>query len=116
MPTLRKIAHALNAELEIRLRLKERLVEIPLSAHPKPSQLEVYRKIRNLFWDRGLVPADLDIHPQWVLKRVLTEGAIEQVRAAVPYYGFSLVAEVIKGRGIDPKTKSFWQIVLKGHD
>lgn len=114
LPTLRKIAHALNAELEIRLISREELVEFPLNSQGKPNHLEVYRKIRNLFWDRKLVPADLDNHPHWILRRILTEGYIDQVRAAVPYYGYSLVSDVIEGRGIDPKTKSFWQNILKG--
>lgn len=116
LPTLRKIAGSLDAELEIRLIPKESFDEPPLSSLPKPSCLQVYRKIRNLFWDRGLVPADLDLYPQWVLKRILTEGTIEQVREAVPYYGYSLVGDVIEGRGVDPKTKAFWKHVLEGHD
>lgn len=111
--TLRNIAEALDADLEIRFLPRKRISGDWLTSQRKPTRGYLYEKVTKLFWDRELAAEDLDIHPVWVLKRVLTAGTLEQVQLAVSYYGSERLTEVIQGRGIDEKTRSFWEIVLQ---
>jgi transcriptional regulator with XRE-family HTH domain len=107
--TLRRIAAALGAELEVRLRAAD-------SADTVKEPGELRTLLAPLFWDRRLSVADLRNSPLWVLGRVLTYGDLAQVQAARRFYGDDAVREAIGRRGIDPRTRNYWQLLLDtGH-
>ncbi len=116
--TLKKIAAALDCDLEIRFRPRHRQetgrgtgAEIPAV---KPSRDDLHESVHSLFWDRKISAADLDEYAVWALRRILTEGNLEQVRLATAYYGTERIAEVLRSRGLDEKTRSFWEHQLRG--
>jgi transcriptional regulator with XRE-family HTH domain len=103
--TLRKIATALGARLEVNFVEKERNTDTP-------ADLRIL--LTPLFWDRKLQSADLERFPDWVLERVLMFGNRDQVSAARRYFGDEAVARVAGRRGVDPKTSNYWNTVLEG--
>jgi len=114
LPTLKKIAEALNADIEIRLIARGMEILSDERIEDKPSRSRLLATIKGLFWDKILLVEDLDTYPLWILKRVLMEGNLEQVRACVAYYGLPFVREAVAERGVDPKTRVFWTAVLEG--
>jgi transcriptional regulator with XRE-family HTH domain len=108
MNTLRKIAAALGASLEVRL--------IP-SPELLPSAIQNPRRLLTLlaplFWDRELKKSELEIHGNWVLGRVLMFGTRAQVRAARSYYGDESIRLTIQRREIDSRTRNYWRLILE---
>lgn len=109
MNTLRKIAAALGARLEIRLVKEETTSRLEKAAPDK-----LVRILENLFWDKKLSVKDIRNFPGWVLSRVLMFGDIKQVGAARRYYGDTALKETLALKGIDGKTRNYWKLMLKG--
>jgi len=108
--TLRRIAAALGARLEIRL-----VPPATLSAPTRPpSRKPLLKVLAPLFWDRDLHESDLEGYPGWVLERVLTSGNREQVRAARSFFGDEAVGRAAERRGVDSRTRQYWRLVLDG--
>lgn len=105
--TLERIGRALGAGLEVRL--------VPGRTEPaaRPSREELVRAIAPLFWDAELRPEHLTAYPEWVLGRVLQFGALGQVRAARAFYGDEAIVAAMARRGIDARTRAFWESVLE---
>ncbi len=107
--TLRKIARALGARLEIsiiqekRTKPKKRL---------KPEQLIMI--LSPLFWDKKLTHSDLHDYPTWVLGRVLMFGEMRQVKAAREFFGNDLIEKAIALRVVDARTRNYWNMILHG--
>lgn len=108
LQTLRKIAAALDASLEVRL-----VPHRHSASSAQPSRAEVLTLLAPLFWDRKLQDPDLDDHPDWVLGRVLMFGSLLQVRAARRYYGDSGIRKAIRRREIDARTRNYWELILE---
>ena len=104
--TLRRIAAALGAQLEVRL-----LAQQDESGRPESRQF--MEQVTPLFWDRKLSEADLHAHPRWVLGRVLMYGDLEQARAARSFYGDAAVLDAVAQRGVDERTRAYWTKLLK---
>lgn len=103
--TLRRLARALDAHLEIRLE--------PRHDDDEPDSLEdLSARLAPLFWDVDLTPRHLVDHPQWVLRRVLEFGDIRQNRWARRFFGDEAVATAARHRGMDPRVRRFWEVVL----
>jgi len=109
LATLRKIADALGACLEV-------------SLSPMPSQARVSRRVQPghlvktlapLFWDTELVEEHLVQHSRWVLARVLSEGSLEQAALARRFYGDAAILEVVDHRSVDARTRNYWQTILE---
>jgi transcriptional regulator with XRE-family HTH domain len=110
--TLRRIAAALDARLEIRL-----LPATPESATARrPSQKTMATMLAPLFWERTLRESDFAAHVGWVLERVLTAGSREQVRAARAFFGDEAVRRAADRRGVDPRTRNYWRLILGRSD
>lgn len=115
LKTLRRIARALNADLEVRL------IPMPMEmGHPESvrqvSESSLLRAIADLFWDRDLTVHDLHDHPLWVFTRVLNEGDLEQVRTALAYFGPETLRRVLERRDLQPRARRFWLAVLERTD
>ena len=107
LETLRKIAAALGARLEITL------VSAPRAAAARRvSSKALVRQLAPLFWDRDLEESDLSRHSGWVLERVLTSGSHEQVRAARVFFGDEAVGRAAERRGVDARTRRYWHMIL----
>lgn len=107
--TLRKIASALGARLELRL------VEAKTPWRSRPTQPgRVVRVLAPLFWDHDLTESDLEGYPGWVLERVLTFGNPRQVGEAANYFGVGPILEAIERRGVDDRTRNYWRLILEG--
>ena len=106
--TLRRIATALDARLEIRL------VTAGSPAPPagRASAKALLRQLAPLFWDRDLRETDLSGHAGWVVERVLTSGSRAHVHAARAYFGDEAFRRALKRRGIDPRTRHYWRLML----
>ena len=104
--TLRRIATALDAHLDVRLVAAEsRIVG-------KPSPTVVVNQLGPLFWDKPLTADDLESHPLWVLSRVLMFGNSGQVRVARAFFGDGLIRDAAGRRGVDGRTRAYWSLVL----
>ena len=79
-----------------------------------PSARTAVAQLKRLFWDRALREEDLGRYPAWVLERVLMFGNWEQVSVARRFFGDAAVAEAVDRRGVDPRTRNFWGIMLQG--
>lgn len=105
--TLRKVAAALGARLDVRLVPAARVR--PGSA---PTATALRKLLAPLFWDRDLRASDLQRHAGWVLERVLTGGSSEQVRAARAFFGDDAVRRAVLRRGVDRRTRNYWGLIL----
>lgn len=108
MDTLRKIAVAVEARLEVRLVSDRR--DRPAAA--RPSWKSLRKLLAPLFWDADL--SDREEFPEWVLGRVLVFGNREQVAAARRYFGDEAIGRAVERRGIDVRTRNYWRLVLAG--
>ena len=106
--TLRRLAAALDARLEIRL------VPTRATAPRRPARGDLVRDWAPLFWNHRLRIRDLDRHPTFVLERVLTSGTLEQVRAARAFFGDDAIRKAVARRGVDARTREYWRLVLGG--
>ncbi len=106
--TLRRIAMALGAQLQIRLVAGEP------ATNEKPSAASLVAELTPLFWDKRLVADDFQCHPVWVLSRVLAFGNADQVRAARAFFGDGAILEAIDRRGVDARTRRYWNLLLGG--
>jgi transcriptional regulator with XRE-family HTH domain len=79
LPTLRRLAAALNCRLDIRL--------VPISVPTARGGPTGFPRLRRLFWDRPLVEDDLARHAAWVVGRVVEHGDLEDVRWLVAKLG-----------------------------
>jgi transcriptional regulator with XRE-family HTH domain len=107
LATLRRIAEALDARLEVR---------ILTARHPSGtgarSSRALVRLLKPLFWDKTLSESDLVRHRAWVLTRVLTAGDKDQVRAARAAFGDDAIRKAVERRGVDPRTRNYWRLIL----
>ena len=107
--TLRKVAAALGARLDVRLVPAPRVR--PRSA---PAAKMLLTTLAPLFWDRDLRASDLAGHAGWVLERVMTAGSREQVSAARAFYGDDALRSAVARRGVDRRTRNYWRLILGG--
>ncbi|MFW6084143.1 MAG: helix-turn-helix domain-containing protein [Gemmatimonadota bacterium] len=107
LPTLRRVAAALDADVEVRL------VRRSGPAGEKPTRERLIAILDPLFWDRDLLPSDLEDYPGWVLERVLVYGDRRQVDAARHYFGDEALAASLDRRGMDARTRNYWRLVLE---
>jgi transcriptional regulator with XRE-family HTH domain len=111
MITLRKIASALEMNLEVRLVNKE--IPPPIKKTGPSKLLPI---LDSLFWDKCVTAEDLEKYPAWVLCRTLMFGDLRQVRAALVYFGGDLLKETLELRTMDKKTRNFWRLMLKENE
>lgn len=108
LDTLRRIGAALGARAEVRL--------VAAPSRPavarRPSGKAMVKRLAPLFWDRDLRDSDLAQYPGWVLERVLTHGTRTQVRAARAFFGDEAVRRAAERRGVDPRTRHYWRLIL----
>jgi len=104
--TLRRLARALDADLEIRLTPRQ-------AVEPPADSGEMAARFAPLFWDVDLVAQHLLDHPQWVLRRVLQYGDLQQNRLARRFFGDEAVAEAAHHRSLDPRVRRYWEVVLQ---
>lgn len=105
--TLRRIAAALGAHLEVRL-----VADDTRQVIVRPGKRELLKLLTPLFWDKRLTSADLTEHARWVLVRVLMYGNLDQMRAMRRFYGDDLIRDAIAQRGIDSRTRGYWDTIL----
>jgi transcriptional regulator with XRE-family HTH domain len=109
--TLKRIGAALGARVEVAL------VPGKDSLPHEPARLDdasLVELLTPLFWDRALEKNDLLQYSEWVLERVLMFGNRKQVAASRTWFGDALVVRAAKRRGVDPRTRNYWSVVLKG--
>lgn len=104
--TLRRIATALGAYLDVRLIAGES------PETEKPGAASLVDKIGPLFWDKQITVDDLTSFPLWVLCRVLAFGNADQMRSARSYFGDALIRDAVRQRGMDARTRAYWNLVL----
>jgi transcriptional regulator with XRE-family HTH domain len=107
MKTLRKIAAALGARLEVKLVKEETAQRMEETAPGK-----LVRILEGLFWDKKLTVKELEDYPEWVLSRVLMFGDFKQVGAARRYFGDKVLKGTLAMKGIDEKTRNYWKLML----
>ena len=105
--TLRRIAAALGAGLEIRFILPSRE-----QRDRRPAAVKLVRVLAPLFWDLKLDVSHVTGNPRWVLGRVLMFGTPTQVRAARSFYGDGAIRDAVRQRGIDARTRNYWNLML----
>ena len=110
LATLRKIASALGARLDVKLVSESMPGGEPAGRSPG----RLLKLISPLFWDSKLQLPDLGQYPDWVLERVLMFGNWRQAVAARQFYGDAAVIRATERRGVDARTRNFWSTLLKG--
>lgn len=108
LATLRKIATAVGARLEVRLVPRTETANV----EPRLPWKSLATLLSPLFWDVDL--GDRQEHPDWVLGRVLAFGNREQVAAARSYYGDEAIRRAVERRGMDVRTRNYWTLILAG--
>ena len=108
LATLRKVADALGARLDVRLLPRSR----PRGGR-RPSRARLASLLAPLFWDRRLRGSDLDDYPDWAVARVLMYGTRKQVEGVRSYYGKQVLRRALRRREIDPRTRNYWTHVLE---
>jgi transcriptional regulator with XRE-family HTH domain len=106
--TLRKLAAALDCELELRFKPKKR------RSVPRVGTAELVSRLGRLFWDSKLTVEKAHQHPGWVVERVLEVGNLEDVellREAMGREAFLKAVASVAER-LSAKTRSFWQQIL----
>ena len=104
--TLRRLAEALDAQLEICLEPRAD------GDDPRDARALVER-IAVLFWDVELEPRHLAENPQWVLRRVLEFGDLQQNRWVRRHFGDEAIAVAARHRSTSPRVRRFWSLVLQ---
>jgi len=105
--TLRRIAAALGAHLEVRL-----VADDTRQVIVRPGKRELLKLLTSLFWDKRLTSTDLTEHARWVLGRVLMYGNLDQMRATRRFYGDDFIRDAIAQRGVDSRTRRYWETIL----
>lgn len=104
--TLQKLAAALGCTLDLRLspsRPADRAIP------PRDTR----DRLRRIFWDRRLRKADLERFPEWVTRRVLEVGNLDDVRALRAHYGRERFLEIVGRIQFGSKrTRIFWERML----
>jgi transcriptional regulator with XRE-family HTH domain len=111
LSTLRRIADALDADLMIRLKPRDRGLS-GRDGTRRPTPRAFMREVGNLFWDVDLREHHLDEPRNWVITRIMNEGRLPQVRAALAYFGFDHLDEVLERRDLSPRARSFLRALL----
>jgi transcriptional regulator with XRE-family HTH domain len=109
--TLRRIATALDAHLEVIL--------VPKASEgdsTPPTEDELLKLISPLFWDHDLEADHIRSNPAWVINRVLMQGDMIQARALRQFFGDERIREAIRARGVDGRTRTYWQAILDEED
>lgn len=105
--TLRKLAVALNCNLEIAL------APMDLRKPPACSTEEVAKQIGRLFWDHPLSPDDLKTYPVWVVERVLEYGTLADVEMLREQMGRqTFLVTAASAQRLSPRTANFWRQML----
>ena len=110
--TLKRIAEALDADLEIRLNPRVR-AHLPDRSGNRPAERDFLERIRNLFWDADLTESHLTGNTAWILTRILNEGSLPQMRDALAYFGPTPFSGVLARRGLSVRARSFLTAFLK---
>ncbi len=106
--TLRKLAMALGCRLSIEF------VPSEVSNSAEIIESEVIDGLKRLFWDSDFNSEILSKHPVWAVERVLDSGQLEDVHALQILMGRDMFLEsVLKTTRLSPKTKVFWNNILK---
>lgn len=74
---------------------------------------EMVARLGRLFWDSKLIVEDFDLHPVWVVERVLEFGKLEDIdllRAAMGRDKF--LKAVASAERLSPQTRSLWKQIL----
>ena len=102
----RAVIKALGASLEVRL-VDRASPTTPISA------AALVERLTPLFWDARLSVELLDVHPEWVLGRVLTLGEPAHVAAARQFFGDDAIRRAIRRRDVDARTRNYWKVLLE---
>jgi transcriptional regulator with XRE-family HTH domain len=110
LTTLRKIAFALGARIDVRL------VPARRGGPPsrRPSRRRLVKSLSPLFWDKDLVERDLEEYQGWVISRVLVFGNGKQAAGVRRYFGDEAILGALGRRDIDARTRNYWNQILGG--
>ena len=109
--TLRRLATALGAELEIRLEQVSCSGNGLEDGNP-PTAESVFEAVAPLFWDVDLIGDHVERHRQWILRRVLEYGDRDQVSLSRKYFGDDAVRRASQHRSMDARVRNFWEVIL----
>jgi len=67
-----------------------------------------------LFWDVKIEELKPQLHQKFIIGRVLSFGSLNDWRLIQKIYNKRLIKKAVNQvRDLDPKSKSFWQVVLE---
>ncbi|HMB69078.1 MAG TPA: helix-turn-helix transcriptional regulator [bacterium] len=106
--TLDKLAAALGCRLELGL------TEVRGRTPAQPGPADLVRQLSRLFWDRRLRVPDLERYPEWVLRRTLEYGSLDDVHALIAYYGRDRFLDLVAGLRLESgRARAFWREILQ---
>ena len=113
MRTLRRIAAALDADLEVRISPRKTHGIMP-KRRARISFNELLAQLGNLFWDVEPTDLRIDEHGGWILTRVLNEGNLTQVRTALAFFDTELLHSVRERRDLTKRARAVLDVILEG--
>lgn len=75
-------------------------------------------KKQELFWDVNLAQMDKDAHKQFIVKRILQFGDMDDLRWALTFYGYDAVRDIFlfNADRLDNKSRNFWCLFFHIYD
>jgi len=73
---------------------------------------------QELFWDVNLARMDKNAHKQFIVKRILQFGDLDDLRWALTSYGYDAVRDIFlfSSDQLDNKSRNFWRSFFQIHD
>ena len=67
---------------------------------------------QELFWDVNLAQMDKNVHKQFIIKRVLQFGDVDDLPWALTFYGHDAVRDIFLSNAeqLDEKSRNFWRL------
>lgn len=75
-------------------------------------------KKQELFWDVNLESLDKSAHKQFIVKRILQFGDMDDLRWALTFYGYDAVRSIFlfSTGQLDKKSRNFWRLYFHIQD
>ena len=74
-------------------------------------------KFRKFFWDVDFDDLSMEKYPAFISERLMNFGDLNGIRWLLASVDLNFIRSIIKSsRNLNPKTRNYWQVMLKNAD